>query len=92
MRGVRLCARGFQTAFVCFSAALSPVSYQLFHLVDGLLGYRSNGTLGAVGLSFLLASALGGVPELALQLFCSGEKAAPEELLWRGLNFFFCTF
>ena len=63
---------------------------QLFHLVDCLLCGRPCATLGTVSLSLLPLPALGGVPELALQLFRSCEKAAPEEFLRRGLNLFFC--
>ena len=79
-------------AFVCFSPAPFPVSYQLFRLVDGLLGNRPNGALCAVSLGFLPLPTWGGVPELPLQLFCSRQKSAPEEFFRRGLNLFFCTF
>ena len=63
---------------------------QLFQLVDYLLCDRPCATLGTVSLSLLPLSALGGVPELALQLFRSCEKAAPEKFIRRGQNLFFC--
>ena len=62
---------------------------QLFQLVDYLLCDRPCATLGTVSFSFLPPPALGGIPELALQLFRSCEKAAPKELLRRGLDLFF---
>ena len=62
---------------------------QLFQLVDYLLCDRPCATLGTVSLSLLPLTALGGVPELALQLFRSCEKAAPKQFLRRGLAFFF---
>ena len=79
-------------AFVCFSPAPFPVSYQLFRLVDGLLGNRPNGALCAVSLGFLPLPALDGIPELAVQFFRPSEKSAPKELLRRGLDLFFCVF
>ena len=68
-----LCRGGLQTAFVCLDFALLPVPHQLSHPVDSFLGSRSNGTLRTVSLGFLLPHALGRIPELALQLFCSTE-------------------
>ena len=68
-----LLSGGLPTAFVCLSLALPPVPHQLSYLVGRLLGNRSNDTLGTVSLGFLLPPALGGIPELALQLFCSTE-------------------
>ena len=65
---------------------------QCFQLVDCLLCGRPGASLDTVSLSILPLSALGGVPKLALQLFRSCEQAAPEELLRRGLNLFFCVF
>ena len=62
---------------------------QLFQLVDCLLCGRPCATLGTVSLSLLPLSALGGIPELALQLFRTGEQAAPKEFLRRGLDLFF---
>ncbi|MDE6259404.1 MAG: hypothetical protein K2M42_00840 [Oscillospiraceae bacterium] len=53
---------------------------------------RSGFILDAVGLCFLPLSALGGIPHLAAQFFRSVQKAAPKELLRRGLDFFFCFF
>ena len=67
-------------------------THQIFQLVGRPLRGCPGCILSAISLSVLPSPALGGIPELALQLFCSGEKAAPEELLRRGLNFFFGTF
>ena len=64
---------------------------QIFQMVGCPLRGRLGCILGAVILSVLPAPTLGYVPELALQLFCSGEKAAPEQLLRGGLNPFFCA-
>lgn len=58
------------------------------HPLDARLG----GILGVVGLGVLPPPALGGIPELALQLFRSSEKAAPEQFLRRGLDLFFRFF
>ena len=58
--------------------------------MDRLLCGRPGASLGAVSLGFLPPPALGGIPELALQLFRACEKAAPKEFLRRGLNLFFC--
>ena len=55
-------------------------------------GPHPGGVLGTVGLGVLPPPALGGVPELALQLFGPSEQAAPEELLRRGLDFSFYFF
>ena len=65
---------------------------QLFHLMDRPLCGRPGAGLGTISLSSLPPPALGGVPELALQLFRACEKAAPKEFLRRGLNLFFCFF
>ena len=65
---------------------------QLLQSVGRPLCGRPGDSLGAVGLGVLSLPALGGVPKLALQLFRSCQKAAPEEFLRRGLNLFFCTF
>ena len=65
---------------------------QLFHLMDRPLCGCLGASLGTVSLSFLPLPALGGFPELALQLFRASEKTAPEEFLRRGLNFFFRFF
>ena len=65
---------------------------QFSQLVDRPLCSRPSASLSAVGLCFLPLSALGGVPKLALQLFRTREKTAPEELLRRGLDLFFCVF
>jgi hypothetical protein len=54
------------------------------------LDARLGGILGVVGLGVLPPPAIDGIPELALQLFCPDEQAAPEELLRRGLDLFFC--
>lgn len=62
---------------------------QLFQLVDCLLCGRPGTSLDAVSLSFFPLPALGGVPELALQLFRSCEKAAPEKFIRRGMDLFF---
>ena len=66
--------------------------YQLFQPICRLPSGGSSCVLSVVGLSIFLASALGGIPELALQLFRPSQKTAPEELLRRGLKLFFCTF
>ena len=65
---------------------------QFSQLVDRLLRGRPGASLGAVSLSFLPLPTICGVPELALQLFRTSEKAARVELLRRGLNLFFRVF
>lgn len=74
------------------SLNFSLTSHQLFHLVCRLLGSCPGRVLGAVGLGTLPLTALSGVPELALQLFRSSQKAVSEELLRRGLKLFRRTF
>lgn len=66
--------------------------HQLCQLVYRFLRSSSGRSLGAVRLGFLPLPTLGSITKLALQLFCSGQKSAQEELLRRGLNLFFCPF
>ena len=65
--------------------------HQLFQSVYSLPGCGSGRILDAGSLSILPLPALGGIPELALQLFCADEKATPKDLLRRGLDLFFCA-
>ena len=55
-------------------------------------GARPGSSRGTISLGIRPPPALGGVPELALQLFRSSEQAAPEEFLRRGLDFSFHFF
>ena len=87
-RGAAHISVGFQSLRLGFF--LAP--RQLFQLVDRLLCGRPGGSLDTVDLGVLPLSALGGVPELTLQLLRSGEKAALKEFLRHGLDFFFCDF
>lgn len=83
--GIRM---GLQSPSLDFFLALR----QLCQLVHRPLGGCAGNGLGTVSLRILLLPALGGVPELALQLFRPGQKTAPEKLLRRGLDLFFCAF
>ena len=64
---------------------------QLCQLVYRFPRNSSGRSLGAISLGFLPLLTLGGIPELALQLFRPSQKSAPGEFLRRGLNFFFCN-
>lgn len=79
---------GFPSLSLSFFLALR----QLFQPVERPLCGRPGNSLGTVSLGILPLPALGGVPELTLQLFGSCEEAAPEEFFRRGLNFFFGVF
>ena len=76
----RIIRRG--TAYINIGHLLFSLNFflsmrQFFHLVDCLLCGRPGAGLGSVSLSFLPLPALGGIPELTLQLFHACEKAAP---------------
>ena len=81
---VRACAR-FQPPGPDFFLSMR----QLFQPVSRPLCGRPGGSLGTVSLSVLPPPALGGIPELAPQLFRTCEEAAPKKLLRRGLDLFF---
>ena len=83
---VRVCA-GFQPPGPDFF----PSMRQLFQPVSRPLCGRPGGSLGTVSLGILPPPALGGIPELAIQLFRACEKAALKKLLRRGLDLFFCV-
>ena len=83
-----------ETAYINMGLLLSSLNFflsmrQFSQLVDRLLRGRPDTSLSTVSLSFLPLPVLGGIPELALQLFRTREKAAPKKLLRRGLNPFF---
>lgn len=48
------------------------------------------GILNLVAAIVVPLAPLGGIPELAPQTLGAVREAAPEQFLWRGLEFFFC--